>query len=146
MMEVQKELEQASEQLRNNNESSSRVLSLTSGCELFTRFVTRTFLDIPDFDKCKKALIERGEKFTHMTVTARNRISRHAEHFIHDGNVVFFIFLLLFIFIVLFYLFLLFYFNYFFISLFFIYFLFYYLFYYYLFYFFIYFYFIIYFI
>ena len=110
MMEVQKELEQASEQLRNNNESSSRVLSLTSGCELFTRFVTRTFLDIPDFDKCKKALIERGEKFTHMTVTARNRISRHAEHFIHDGNVVFFIFFIfiyiycfiLFIFIVLF--------------------------------------------
>jgi hypothetical protein len=36
---------------------------LTAACELFARHVTRTALDIGDFDVCKKQLIERGEKF-----------------------------------------------------------------------------------
>lgn len=36
---------------------------LTAACELFARHVTRTALDIGDFDACKKRLIERGERF-----------------------------------------------------------------------------------
>lgn len=43
MMELEMELKKAVDALKN----SSNILSVSSGCELFTRFVTRASLDIP---------------------------------------------------------------------------------------------------
>lgn len=43
LMELQRELELAETLLKESN----KTLSVSSGCELFTRFVTRTSLDIP---------------------------------------------------------------------------------------------------
>merc|ERR1712137_1282934 len=82
MMEVQRELKEASELLA--REHTLRSLTISSGCELFMKFVTRTFLDIPDFDECKRNLIQRGERFKKMTVMSRLRIANHAETFITD--------------------------------------------------------------
>jgi translation initiation factor eIF-2B subunit alpha len=91
MMEVQKELTAASTQLLENPHSptylQSQITSITSGCELFTRFVTRAFLDIPNFEECKRVLIQRSESFKDMTVGSRLRIAYHAEPFITDGIV-----------------------------------------------------------
>jgi len=91
MMEVQKELKLASSQLvetQHNSCSQSQVTSITSGCELFTRFVTRAFLDIPNFEECKRVLIQRSERFKDMTVGSRLRIAYHAEPFITDGSTI----------------------------------------------------------
>jgi translation initiation factor eIF-2B subunit alpha len=59
-MGLQIELEEAVKALSVANNS----MSLKSGCDLFWRYVTRTYLDVPDFELCKKKLIHRGEQFT----------------------------------------------------------------------------------
>lgn len=82
MMQVQQELQAASEQLTEN----TGILSVGSGCELYRRFVTRAFLDISDFNECKRLLVERGKKFTHATVASRTLISKHVESFVQDGS------------------------------------------------------------
>jgi translation initiation factor eIF-2B subunit alpha len=84
MMGLQIELEEAVKAI--SQVSSS--LSLKSGCELFQRYVTRTYLDIPDFEQCKQKLINRGEQFTKKTQTSRMRISTLGETFIQDGMIV----------------------------------------------------------
>ena len=41
------------------------AISLKAGCELFLRYTTRTSaLEIDDFHKAKKRLIERGQHFS----------------------------------------------------------------------------------
>jgi translation initiation factor 2B subunit (eIF-2B alpha/beta/delta family) len=49
--------------------------SLASGCELFTRFVTKTSLDIPDFETCKKKLIDRGDQFAQKSQASRAKVN-----------------------------------------------------------------------
>lgn len=63
-------------------------ISLAAGCELFNRYVTRTTLDIPDFEQCRKRLIERGEWFAQMSLTSRKKIAALADRFIRDNQVV----------------------------------------------------------
>jgi len=81
MMELEIELKTAVDLLKN----SGNVLSVASGCELFTRFVTRTSGDIPDFEECKKKLIERGEQYSRQSATSREKIGNLASSFIRDG-------------------------------------------------------------
>ncbi|KAI0226293.1 Translation initiation factor eIF-2B subunit alpha [Lamellibrachia satsuma] len=64
------------------------VTSISSGCELFLRFITLTALDNPDFDECKKILLERGQMFLRKVAMCRHKISRLAHPFIHDGAVI----------------------------------------------------------
>lgn len=61
------------------------ALSVSSGCDLFTRFVTRTSLDVPDFVECRNKLIERGERYTKQAIKSRQRIGQLADSFIRDG-------------------------------------------------------------
>jgi len=63
-------------------------LSVSSGCDLFTRFVTRTSLDVPDFVQCKNKLIERGEQYTKQASKSRDKIAQLADSFIRDGMTV----------------------------------------------------------
>lgn len=83
MMGLQIELEAASRVLMTVHSS----LSLKSGAELFLRYVTRTYLDIPDFNMCKNKLIERGEQLRTKTTSSRKQIAFLAEPFIRDGMV-----------------------------------------------------------
>ena len=50
-------------------------IALSAGCELFLRYVTRAFLDIADFNECKRVLISRGKKFTKMSLKSREKIA-----------------------------------------------------------------------
>jgi len=84
MHEVQLELMQAANRLQ---ECSSSI-SITSGCALFTNFVTRTVENISDFEKCKSRLIERGESFRQKAILARGKIATFSEPFIRDGLVI----------------------------------------------------------
>eukprot|EP00588_Corethron_pennatum_P001795 CAMPEP_0194294986 /NCGR_PEP_ID=MMETSP0169-20130528/52312_1 /TAXON_ID=218684 /ORGANISM="Corethron pennatum, Strain L29A3" /LENGTH=395 /DNA_ID=CAMNT_0039044053 /DNA_START=69 /DNA_END=1256 /DNA_ORIENTATION=+ len=60
-------------------------IALRSGCDLFLRYVTRAFLELPDFDAVVAAIAERGERFARLSVTARDRIARLGAPFVHHG-------------------------------------------------------------
>lgn len=102
MMEMQNELKEASDtmmlaastdQLLYLVESStytrSHSIAVRSGCELFLKYVTRTFLEeLPDFEQCRQAVLERGERFAGISLAARDRISEVAADFIQEGQTV----------------------------------------------------------
>ncbi|THF94461.1 hypothetical protein TEA_020673 [Camellia sinensis var. sinensis] len=61
-------------------------ISLTAGCDLFMRYVTRTSaLEYEDFNSAKSRLIERAEKFGEISYKARKIIAMLSQDFIFDG-------------------------------------------------------------
>jgi len=85
-MGLEKELNTAADLLKKTIQTAP--FSLASGCELFTRFVTKTSLDIPDFEACKRKLIDRGDQFAQKSQASRAKIAQLADRFIRDGAVV----------------------------------------------------------
>lgn len=61
------------------------VASISSGCELFLRFITLASLDNPDFEECKRVLVERGQLYLKRAASARKRIAKLCDAFIKDG-------------------------------------------------------------
>lgn len=83
MMELEIELKKASDSLKSWDTTS---ISLTAGCDLFTRYVTRTSaLEYEDFNSAKSRLIERAEKFGEISYKARRIIAMVSQDFIFDG-------------------------------------------------------------
>ncbi|CAN1287270.1 Translation initiation factor eIF-2B subunit alpha [Linum perenne] len=83
MMELEIELKKASDSLKAWDTTS---ISLTAGCDLFLRYVTRTSaLEYEDFDSAKSRLIERAEKFGEISNKARRIIAMLSQDFIFDG-------------------------------------------------------------
>ncbi|EFA84203.1 translation initiation factor eIF-2B alpha subunit [Heterostelium album PN500] len=82
IMGLQKELEYATAHLKQCDLNTS--ISLSSVCELFIRFVTRTSLDFPNFDQCKTTLIKRGEQLSDKSSKSRTKISHLSNRFIRD--------------------------------------------------------------
>ncbi|XP_028796263.1 translation initiation factor eIF-2B subunit alpha-like [Neltuma alba] len=83
MMELEIELKKASDSLKSWDTTS---ISLTAGCDLFMRYVTRTAaLEYEDFNSAKSRLIERAEKFGEISYKARKVIAMLAQDFIFDG-------------------------------------------------------------
>jgi translation initiation factor eIF-2B subunit alpha len=89
VMGMERELRQTADALLNSVKLHSKsTIALSSGCELFLRYVTRCSLDFPDFDDCKLQVLQRGEKFAEMSVTSRLRIAELGHGFVRDGAVV----------------------------------------------------------
>ncbi|XP_038899835.1 translation initiation factor eIF-2B subunit alpha [Benincasa hispida] len=83
MMELEIELKKASDSLKSWDTTS---ISLTAGCDLFMRYVTRTSaLEYEDFKSAKSRLIERAEKFGEISCKARRIIAMLSQDFIFDG-------------------------------------------------------------
>ncbi|MQL77545.1 hypothetical protein Taro_009948 [Colocasia esculenta] len=83
MMELEIELKRASDALKSSDLTS---ISLSAGCDLFMRYVTRTkALEYEDFDAAKTRLMERGEKFGELSLRARKTIAMLCQDFIFDG-------------------------------------------------------------
>lgn len=83
MMELEIELKKASDSLKSWDTTS---ISLTAGCDLFMRYVTRTSaLEYEDFHSAKSRLIERAEKFGEISDKARKIIAMLSQDFIFDG-------------------------------------------------------------
>ncbi|KAL2234845.1 translation initiation factor eIF-2B subunit alpha-like [Sesamum indicum] len=83
MMELEIELKKAVDSLKSWDTTS---ISLTAGCDLFIRYVTRTSaLEYEDFDSAKSRLIERAEKFGEISYKARRIIAMLGQDFILDG-------------------------------------------------------------
>lgn len=60
-------------------------LGVESGCELFLRHVTRTFLEFGDFSECREEILQRGRAFAAHANHAREDIAGHAAGFLRDG-------------------------------------------------------------
>ena len=95
MMGLQDELKQAKEimikDFENEAKFSSRggsLIALASGCDLFLKYVTRSFLELPDFEPCRQEVLERGERFADISLAARDRIAHVAADFIQEGMTV----------------------------------------------------------
>ncbi|NP_001279169.1 translation initiation factor eIF-2B subunit alpha [Callorhinchus milii] len=65
------------------NEDSS--VAVSSGGELFLRFISLTSLELPDYSMCKKTMIERGELYLKTISDSRNKIAKLCHTFIKDG-------------------------------------------------------------
>ncbi|CAN8239488.1 unnamed protein product [Cochlearia groenlandica] len=83
MMELEIDLKSASDTLKSWDKTS---ISLTAGCDLFIRYVTRTSaLEYEDFNSAKCRLLERAEKFGEISCKARRIIAMLSQDFIFDG-------------------------------------------------------------
>ncbi|KAL8522645.1 hypothetical protein ACS0TY_012691 [Phlomoides rotata] len=83
MMELEIELKKAVDSLKAWDITS---ISLTAGCDLFMRYVTRTSaLKYEDFNSAKSRLLERAEKFGDISYKARKIIAVLGQDFIFDG-------------------------------------------------------------
>lgn len=65
-------------------EADSSV-AVSSGGELFLRFITLTSLEHPDLSQCKKVMVERGELFLKKISLSRNKVAKLCHNFIKDG-------------------------------------------------------------
>ncbi|RHX97608.1 hypothetical protein DYB37_006898 [Aphanomyces astaci] len=105
MMEMESALQDAASQLKaaaaanspadnkniathSTSAQSLSSISVTAGCQLFLRYVTRCFLEFDDFDQCKSQLIDRGKLFAETSSTSRKRIVDFGHNFVRDGMVV----------------------------------------------------------
>ena len=93
MMGLQHELKLASEEMITfANDPINAVLlggrshiALASGCDLFLKYITRSFLEVPDFQKCIENILSRGQRFSEISVAARDRIASVGQSFIQPG-------------------------------------------------------------
>ncbi|KAG0616697.1 hypothetical protein M758_5G135200 [Ceratodon purpureus] len=86
MMGLEVELKTASDALKASDESS---ISLSAGCDLFMRYVTRTSaIEYEDIEAGKARLIERGERFGEISQKARRTIAELGKDFIADGSTI----------------------------------------------------------
>lgn len=60
-------------------------VAVSSGGELFLRFISLTSLEYSDYSKCKKIMIERGELFLSRISLSRTKIASLCHAFIKDG-------------------------------------------------------------
>lgn len=63
-------------------------IALQSGCELFLKYITRTFLELPDFEACRRQVLERGERFQMISLAARDRIAAGGRDFVPANSTV----------------------------------------------------------
>ncbi|CAO3566237.1 unnamed protein product [Mortierella alpina] len=85
MSEFMLSIKDASQQLKSSVRNS---ISLSAGCDLFLRFVTRNSQDVADFETWKKTLIVRGQSFVEKADACRYKIAEMGVPFIKDGSVV----------------------------------------------------------
>lgn len=85
MSEFMLSIKDASQQLKSSVRNS---ISLSAGCDLFLRFVTRNSEDVANFETWKRSLIVRGQSFVEKADACRYKIAELGVPFIKDGSVV----------------------------------------------------------
>ncbi|EPX73661.1 translation initiation factor eIF2B alpha subunit [Schizosaccharomyces octosporus yFS286] len=78
-------LQSGSNALKNGVENN---ISLSAGCDIFQRFVTRSLHDVGDFEQCKRHLVENGKLFIQRARACRQTIANLGYPLIRDGNVI----------------------------------------------------------
>jgi translation initiation factor eIF-2B subunit alpha len=54
-------------------------------CDLFKKYVTRTWADLQNFSLLKEKLVKRGEQFQANAVSSNTKIAKYGSSFIRDG-------------------------------------------------------------
>jgi len=60
-------------------------ISVQTLCDLFKKYVTRTWADLQNFNLLKEKLIKRGEQFQANVVASNTKIAKFGSSFIRDG-------------------------------------------------------------
>lgn len=68
--------------------SISNAISLSAGCDLFTRFVKRTTTLYSDWEACRTNLVENGQLFVQRAKELRNKLAEYGVPFIKDDDVI----------------------------------------------------------
>lgn len=68
--------------------SISNAISLSAGCDLFMRFVSRNTNLYSDWESCKKNLVENGELFVQRAKESREKSAQFGVPFIKDDDTV----------------------------------------------------------
>lgn len=79
MMGLQDELNAAATLMIQENRHQ---IALQSGISLFLKYVTRSFLETPNFDTTKSQILSRGQQFASISLNARDRIATLGAPFI----------------------------------------------------------------
>ncbi|XP_026759695.2 translation initiation factor eIF-2B subunit alpha isoform X1 [Galleria mellonella] len=61
------------------------VAAISSGCELFMRFITFAKIDVKSFEECEQIMLQRGHIFLNQLLEARGKVAEQALPFISDG-------------------------------------------------------------
>jgi translation initiation factor eIF-2B subunit alpha len=90
MMGLQEELQKAAGIMIQHYRTTPHAngIALQSGIELFLKYITRTFLEIPNFELCRQLVLQRGARFQNMSVSARDRIAVVAADFIRPNSTI----------------------------------------------------------
>jgi len=65
--------------------NANNSIAVNSTCDLFKKYVSRTWLDLKDFDLLKTTIENRSEKFKRNMVLSQQKISKLGDNFIRDG-------------------------------------------------------------
>jgi len=60
-------------------------ISVQTLCDLFKKYVTRTWADLQNFNLLKEKLIKRGEQFQANAIASNTKIAKYGSSFIRDG-------------------------------------------------------------
>ncbi|GJP29584.1 hypothetical protein CLOM_g17669 [Closterium sp. NIES-68] len=85
VMGLEVELRRACDDLKRE---SSGCISLRAACDIFLCFVSRTSVEADDLPAAKARLIERGQRFSGISLNARRTIAMLGQEFITDGSVI----------------------------------------------------------
>ncbi|KAL0487457.1 translation initiation factor eIF-2B subunit eif2b1 [Acrasis kona] len=93
MMELDTELKLAvqdlkscvKEEIEGTDTYRGSSITLHSGCELFTRFVTRQFLEMKEFGAIKSKLTEKGQYISKLSALSREKVTELFEPFFRDN-------------------------------------------------------------
>ncbi|XP_062874334.1 translation initiation factor eIF-2B subunit alpha [Trichomycterus rosablanca] len=66
-------------------EEADSSVAVSSGGELFLRFISLTSLEHPDLSQCKNVMVERGELFLKKISLSRGKVAKLCHTFIKDG-------------------------------------------------------------
>ncbi|CAI5484424.1 unnamed protein product [Closterium sp. Yama58-4] len=85
VMGLEVELRRACDDLKRE---SSGCISLRAACDIFLCFVSRTSVEADDLPAARARLIERGQRFSGISLNARRTIAMLGQEFITDGCVI----------------------------------------------------------
>lgn len=85
LMGLQVEVKAASDRLVLYNKMS---IPVTTSCEVFNKYITRTGIDILDFNARRERIIERGEHFFERFAKSREKIAQLVCRFVRDGTTI----------------------------------------------------------
>jgi len=91
MMGIEKDLKLAASELSSKVQEEftvNKALSVQAGCDLFIRYVLRTYADLAfkgEFNEVKASLVQRGNQYAILSGRSREQLASYGFKFLADG-------------------------------------------------------------